>query len=250
MSEVPFEDFGVAGLAPVQRDGKWGWIDRTGALVIPCEWEEVSRFSESGLASAKRGGKWGWIDRTGALAIPCDWEMADEFDSSGWARVHRGDKWGFVTLSGKPAIPCEWDGLFQFDKHGWARAERNGLWGWIDRTEATMLPFVWQQAADFDEHGHAWVHRPDAFNYQGFLDRAGREVTPCIFDWVLTDGHGFMHAELRGRYEIRDPQGHLIWKSDLHALRFLLPWQASFFGLLASLCVWRGRPQCAKEVPP
>lgn len=51
---------------PVQVDGKYGFIDRTGKIVIEPTFESVGIFAE-GLADAKSGGKWGLIDRTGKL---------------------------------------------------------------------------------------------------------------------------------------------------------------------------------------
>lgn len=54
------------GLAYVQKAGKYGFIDTTGKLVIPCEWDDAGKFSE-GLASVTKTGKSGYIDITGAL---------------------------------------------------------------------------------------------------------------------------------------------------------------------------------------
>jgi hypothetical protein len=56
-------------LFPVQVDGKWGYIDRTGTIVIPPQFGFAGSFSE-GLARVLVGnmetGKWGYIDHTGA----------------------------------------------------------------------------------------------------------------------------------------------------------------------------------------
>ena len=62
------------GLIRVQDDNfKFGFIDKTGKVVIPCKWEEAKDFSE-GLAPVQYdNGKWGFIDKYGLLTIPCKW---------------------------------------------------------------------------------------------------------------------------------------------------------------------------------
>ena len=51
-------------LFPVVQNGKWGFIDKTGKIVINQKFDKVSGFSE-GLCGVKIGNKWGYIDKTG-----------------------------------------------------------------------------------------------------------------------------------------------------------------------------------------
>ena len=41
-------------LFPVQRDGKWGYVDEGGTLVIPARFESALRFSDSRGAVMRR----------------------------------------------------------------------------------------------------------------------------------------------------------------------------------------------------
>lgn len=56
------------------KTGNWGFIDRTGKIVIPPRYEHVDRFSE-GLAAVQfkatdtQTSLWGYIDRTGSVVI-------------------------------------------------------------------------------------------------------------------------------------------------------------------------------------
>jgi hypothetical protein len=52
------------GLALVELNGKWGYIDTKGALVIPGVYDKVCGFSE-GFASVKLNGRYGRIDTKG-----------------------------------------------------------------------------------------------------------------------------------------------------------------------------------------
>ena len=53
------------GLAAVELNGKWGFIDRSGKEVVPPKYDFVAHFEKDGLAEVRLNGKWGFIDRTG-----------------------------------------------------------------------------------------------------------------------------------------------------------------------------------------
>lgn len=65
-------------LRRVQKNGKWGFADRSGKVVIPCQWEDSWNFCE-GLAAVKLEGKWGYLDMSGVVVIPCQWDKAYSF---------------------------------------------------------------------------------------------------------------------------------------------------------------------------
>ena len=65
----------VEALARVEIGNKWGFIDQTGKVVIPVQFEFALDFSE-GLASVTFGGKAGFIDKTGKMVIPAQFEGA------------------------------------------------------------------------------------------------------------------------------------------------------------------------------
>jgi hypothetical protein len=56
------------GLARVRKNKKWGYIDTTGAIVIPLKYNEVENFSE-GMARVRVGQKWGLMSSTGKEII-------------------------------------------------------------------------------------------------------------------------------------------------------------------------------------
>jgi WG containing repeat len=78
------------GLDAHFKDGKWGHINETGKTIIPPLYAAVHKFSE-GLAAVKNGDKWGYIDNSGKMVIPPQYLMADNF-SEGLAAVMTGDK--------------------------------------------------------------------------------------------------------------------------------------------------------------
>ncbi len=43
----------MSGFVAVQRNGLWGIVDQTGALVIPCEWESLEDLGNGQFKGTK-----------------------------------------------------------------------------------------------------------------------------------------------------------------------------------------------------
>jgi hypothetical protein len=83
------------GLAAVRINGKVGFMDTTGSIVIQPKYDDVFPFSD-GLAPVELGDKWGYVDKTGNVVIPIQYHIGHMF-SEGLASVELGDKWGIST---------------------------------------------------------------------------------------------------------------------------------------------------------
>lgn len=66
------------GLAAVEKDGKWGFINPNGQFEVPPTFEAAGSYNGN-LASAKLNGRWGYLDRAGQWAIPPQFDKADDF---------------------------------------------------------------------------------------------------------------------------------------------------------------------------
>ena len=170
------------GLAGVRNaDGRWGFIDKTGRLVIPCQWKRTFFFSE-GLAGVQDDNEnWGFIDKIGKVVIPFKWKIVNEFHN-GLANVQDdNENWGYIDKTGKPAIPCQWKRTYWFYE-GLASVEGNNEnWGYIDKKGKLVVPYQWKEAFCFHE-GLAQVMNADG--RWGFIDKTGKLVIPC--QWKRT----------------------------------------------------------------
>lgn len=82
-------------------NGKYGFKDESGRMVIPCQWADAWCFNE-GLAKVKdSSGKYGYIDKSGREVIPCQWADVRSF-REGLAEVKdsSGKRWK-IDKSGK-----------------------------------------------------------------------------------------------------------------------------------------------------
>lgn len=119
-----------------------------GKLVIAPQFEEAWPFAD-GLARVKQNGKWGFVDRTGAFVIAPSFEDAESF-SEERAEIKLNGKWGFIDKSGKVVVPPELEGTRRFTE-GLAAVKPKGKWGYIDKTGAMAIPPTFKSARSFSE---------------------------------------------------------------------------------------------------
>lgn len=93
------------GLIPVMsKNGKWGFADYDGRMVIPHRFDQVGPF-EDGLAPAKSAeGKWGFIGHSGQWVLRLD-EGKAVSHSEGILIVRVDKKERYLRLDGKEAFP-------------------------------------------------------------------------------------------------------------------------------------------------
>ena len=87
------------GLYPINVDGKYGFMDRSGKAVITPQFDGVIGFSE-GLASVRVGTKWGYINTKGVVAITPQFDFAMPFRYRR-ARVQLANRYGYIDKEGK-----------------------------------------------------------------------------------------------------------------------------------------------------
>ncbi len=142
-------------MAVVKKDGKCGYIDKTGKEVVECKYDDVYSFSE-GMAVVKKDGKYdydwkcGYIDKTGKEVVECKYDFASNF-SEGMAIVRKDEKYGFIDKTGKEVVECQYDAAWDFAVGGLAtRVEKDGKWGFIDKTGKEVVECqyddVWSSA--------------------------------------------------------------------------------------------------------
>jgi hypothetical protein len=144
------------GLARVVlASGEVGYIDASGKVVtrFPAgvnAWgispNGLVRFQDAATA------RYGFADRTGAIVIPARFEQVGGFDSHGLASAQANGKAGYIRADGSWAIEPRFSLAGTFDEFGQAQAEENGESVLIDRTGRVVarLPkganFYWQRS--------------------------------------------------------------------------------------------------------
>ena len=181
------------GLAWVEVNEKYGFIDKSGKVVIPIKYDDAWDFSE-GLAKVELNGKWGFIDKTDKAVIPIKYDYAWSF-SEGLARVERlNGKWGFIDKTDKVVIPIKYDYAGSFSE-GLAKVKLNWKYGFIDKSGKVIIPIKYDDAWAFSE-GLAKVKLNGKW---GFIDKTGKVVIPIKYDDAWRFSEGLAKVELNGK---------------------------------------------------
>lgn len=118
------------GMIPAKYNGRWGFASaETGEMVVPPQYDSVGVMSE-GFANFTREGKIGYVDRSGRVIVESDFERADQF-SDGFAAVKMAGRWGYIDKNGKVAIEPIFERAERF-REGHASVIREGGWVTID----------------------------------------------------------------------------------------------------------------------
>lgn len=88
--------FASGEYAAVKNKGKWGFVDRTGKLVIAHLFDEAISFTGH-VAPVRMGEKWGYVDASGAFVVKPVFEKAyPQYEGS--APVLTEDGWRFLIF--------------------------------------------------------------------------------------------------------------------------------------------------------
>ncbi len=190
-------------ITPVELNGKYGYVNKTGKEVIPFKYDYAYSFSE-GLAAVKLNGKWRYIDKTGKEVIPLKYDNADSF-SEGLAVVKLNGKWCYIDKTGKEVIPLKYDAAWHFSE-GLARVELNGKFGFIDKTGKEVIPLTYHYVGHFN--GGLVVARLNG--KCGFIDKTGEDVIPLKYDSALPFQEGLARVSMNGKCGFIDKGGNEV----------------------------------------
>lgn len=148
------------GLAAARRNGKWGYVGKSGQWQILPIFDDASSFSQ-GLAPVKRNKSYGYIDRNGRTVIDFKFDRAYGFNEGLAATRMAGSReWTFIDRSGKCVIDSGFDFVGYFSEGLCSVGKHNGsLWdiGFIDTQGKLVIPYRYKMAEPF-KNGFAIVY--------------------------------------------------------------------------------------------
>ncbi len=124
LNNISIDDlFFSEGLAAVELNEKWGFINEQRELVLPAIYTHAM-FFEEGLASVELDDKWGFINKQGELVIPAIYTYVYYF-SEGLTAVKLNEKLGYINKQGELVVPAIYTDADYF-QDGLAKVELNG----------------------------------------------------------------------------------------------------------------------------
>lgn len=144
------------GLAPVEENGKYGYIDRQNKVVIAHRYDWADLFDE-GLALVKAGEWFGLINKSGEEIFPPVYEDIRWYSENGVVVVcDQEGRWSLRSRGNEPVGENTFDFIDEFEQD-LASVRVDGKCGYINRQGEVLIPLLYDEAYSFSESGLARV---------------------------------------------------------------------------------------------
>jgi uncharacterized protein (TIGR02145 family) len=199
------------------KEGKYGFVDAYGNILVPFIYEMVQRFND--YLIVKFQDKFGLFGENGQEVFPFIYDKIEVYNND-FFKVVKGDKeafispdgsirdqllvvnqdnkYGFSDENGNLIIPSDFDEVQEF-KYGFAPAKKDGKWGYILPTGHFFInnkfedarPILFYRLAPVKENGK-W----------GFIDLYGKyKVEPQFDSIMMKDNYSYFLYRKNCKYE-------------------------------------------------
>ncbi len=202
-------DDGSGGpLFRILQDGRWGFIDAAGRVVIQPRFERAERFSE-GLAAVQDGETRGYVDRTGALVLVPRYQPAATLHrrfADGRAVVKEGQRYGYIDRGGRLVIPARYLAAEDFSE-GLAMVCDERTCGYVDRSGRGVLGPGFMGGQPVKEGLAVAVLAMSMGRQRVALHDLRRGRVPGEFEGAGERSEGLVPVRLAGRWGFLDVEG-------------------------------------------
>jgi len=210
-------EFNVSGLARFEKNGKWGFINTDGKVVVKPQFDDIyGIFSYPQMnnksADAHRyelNGKQGVVDKSGNIIIPAAYDdISLETDI---ILVANGKKMGMYDYKGNQLHPVEFDKDFgfmfeyQWKNSDWLLISKNGKVGAMDRQGKILVPAIFDDIAMVDEDSFK-VKKNGKYGIYAFDNLA----VGLQFDDIDESSEGYSRVRYQGKWGYLDPYYSLM----------------------------------------
>lgn len=172
----------IGALAPFAMDEKWGFIDRDGKWVINPQFESALFFKD-GLAPVELEDKWGYVDKSGKLTITPQFDSAYLFHN-GSAAVRSKDKWGFIDTDGKYLINPQYD-----------KVEHIGLASIILNSVGDLIPVSQDDKWGYIDDDGKFAINPQFERAEPFINGIAVVKLSGKYGYIGTDGEYLINPQ-------------------------------------------------------
>lgn len=180
------------GLAGIQKDYQWGFINKSGNIVIDFQYDEVYPFI-NGVALVKMKKKWEVINKNNEPITPSGhcFSVSPPYRTSEFIVICncKSKKWGMISSAGEVVIPFEYK-YISYRGNGIAKVmnDKNEEFLYHSRAGKTLGPLGY--IGSFQD-GMLRFKLDGKF---GFIDELGKVRVPPMYDFAedYVDGRSFV----------------------------------------------------------
>lgn len=185
-----WSDFFHDGLAVCYVEGRYGYINETGEIVISGsdKWTRANPFSEGYAVVCEDYSCYSLIDTQGNVIITGYYEICDVHDGKALASIKKGGNLynrpeGFIDVKNRKfiSLPNDTQSNFSRSFHDdllLVQSITNNMYGYINGKGEFVIPCEYADATDFN-NGIAKVKK---FWGWGYIDKTGNPITGFDYD--------------------------------------------------------------------
>ena len=201
-------------LVPV---AKYGFMDKTGKMVVSLQYDDAKEFSE-GLAAVCIGNwsdsKWGFINEKGEMIIKPQFPNVSSFSSGLAYATNQEGQYGFIDKTGKWVVSPQYDNADDF-KGGYAPVYvgdwGNGKWGIIDKNGKVSVEPIYESMPEL--FGGGLMALLTIGDKKTLIDNKGKTIMDLsTLDGfsIINDFPGWASVSVDGKYGIINEKGWLL----------------------------------------
>lgn len=191
--------------------GKWGFIDRTGHLVINIQFDDVNDFN-NGLAPVRIGQEWGLINNSGKFIVQPKYNSLSALKNGFIALTNMPDvglRMGYLDKEGKVTIQPKYEGIKIVGNNLFGVRENN-LWGLMNSKGEQLTPCIFDSIETSKSNLIiVGIKSFDTTKY-GLINENGKIVNEPVYDKLVSSEDGLLLSQLDHKWGIINNEGRTI----------------------------------------
>jgi len=184
------------------QTGTYTYINQKGEDVTEAAILGEPAFFNGLKPAIAENGKYGYKNNKGVMVIPAIYDDANEFNGSGWATCYKDGFMGCVNTSGKVVVPF----TFKFIQTGFgkyiAAQTQNGECRIYNSDDGTFIKIEGiNDIYAFEKSGITTFKSGNKF---GIINTKGKILCPAIYDHTSTNNEGLIKVFTNGQLQIYD----------------------------------------------
>lgn len=178
----------------VEKDRYYGVIGSDGKQIGDIKYDKISAFARP-MYEVYKNGKVGFLDKTGKEAIPCiydDYSTTDDINE--WYKLEKDGKYGMVDSSNNIILPFEYSRIYNYEDDPTFNIalQKDGKYALFHRKNGIVTPFIYDNILLFNNGGG--IAARDTCYY--FLSSSGKEVACVPYERDIKDMKHFVSVTI------------------------------------------------------
>lgn len=204
------------GMGRIQEDGKFGFVDSTGKVLIAPKFQMAHEFKE-GFAVVMENNGCGYIDKIGQQVISTIYSHCDDFNiGRAIVSLNNGQKWGVINKKEEVEVPFDYRYLRVLDDNLLV-ANKNNNEGIIDFRNNNIIDFKYQRIKKISKS----VIQCLLMDEEKYFLRDGMEITNQFYATISSFINGICVIRINGKYGIMNEELEILFLKDPTLIEYI-----------------------------